>query len=117
MSQQIHRFLYRNRVHVAEQCFDQFQKPKLQRKAFRVFALEIKPADIVRFPRGYVRQHRDHSDAAQSQQGKDLVVVSGIDGSSSPHSAAVFAMALTFPLASLVATMSGCFASSAYVSG
>ena len=66
----------RNRVHVAEQCFDQFQKPKLQRKAFRVFALEIKPADIVRFPRGYVRQHRDHSDAAQSQQGKDLVVVS-----------------------------------------
>lgn len=52
MSQQIHRFLYRNRVHVAEQCFDQFQKPKLQRKAFRVFALEIKPADIVRFPRG-----------------------------------------------------------------
>ena len=32
------------------------------------------------FPRGYVRQHRDHSDAAQSQQGKDLVVVSGIDG-------------------------------------
>lgn len=51
MSQQIHRFLYRNRVHVAEQCFDQFQKPKLQRKAFRVFALEIKPADIVRFPR------------------------------------------------------------------
>ena len=54
--------------------FDQFQKPKLQRKAFRVFAREIKPADIVRFPRGYVRQHRDHSDAAQSQQGKDLVL-------------------------------------------
>ena len=50
MSQQIHRFLYRNRVHVAEQCFDQFQKPSCNAR-LSAFALEIKPADIVRFPR------------------------------------------------------------------
>ena len=79
IAQLIHSKLYWDRVHIAEQSFAQGQIFQLCSKAGCNITVKPLLADLVGFAGGHIGKYADHTLAAQSQQGNDLIIVAGID--------------------------------------